>query len=307
MYNDLFIKRNLAKYVLNKVYGVYKLFYRKNKPLTYFYTTCNVLINFYFFKRIFIPQVEFILTTNCTLKCKNCSNYIPYIKKDKNFVLNFLDFKKYLNNLLKNVHRLNSLIIVGGEPLLNPDFDEILKYALSTKKVEKVYIYTNGTILFSDKQLFLLKKNKSKVCVFLSNYTANKELKNILKIDGIIEQLKRNKIQYVFNEKMVWIKQEEIISYDRTEDLNKNICKKCGVPSVSIVKNKMHYCPKAATAEINNIINYKETDYIDLNNVVTKNEILNFYSKDNFSVCGYCSGPDSIKYLIKPAEQLKDI
>ena len=303
---DLFIKRNLKKYVENHLFGVYSLLSAKKYDIRFYFKSFEVLFLFYFFKKIYIPQVEFLITTKCTLKCEQCSNYIPYISKKNNFEIDINNFKKHIDNLIKNVFKLNSLILVGGEPLLHPKFLEILEYSVSKNKIEKIYIFTNCTILFSEEQLSFISANKKKIHIYLSNYSRNKSLNNILKVDEIRQQLDKSCISYTFNEKLIWVKQEKIENRNRNEDENKEICSGCGVPSVSAINGKLHYCPKATAAELLNFVEYNKSDYIDLNFEVNKDQIIDFYSNDNFTICKYCSGSNVLQTLVKPAKQIKD-
>ncbi len=89
----------------------------------------------------------------CNLKCKNC--YIqknPYKNED-----DFISLDKIKQTLLfvKNKKiKLNSIYLTGGEPLLHPDFNQILRMCL---KVSNTTILTNGTMI-NDKKARFLKK-----------------------------------------------------------------------------------------------------------------------------------------------------
>lgn len=298
---EIFARRNLHRYVINKLCGIYRIIKEKPPYFLYYLLLFKVFIDFYYLKRIYIPQIEFIVTSDCTLNCKDCCNYIPYILERIN--LSVVNFEFYLNNLLQQVYKLNSLIFSGGEPLLNEDLVPMLKVAFENKKIEKVYIYTNGTILFSNNLLEMLKKNRKRTHIFLSNYTLNKELESKLKVNDILKQLKTNKINYTFNEKQLWIKQDEIKHYKRSFGENISIFNKCKVSSVSCVLGEVFICPKAASSKARNIIEFEQDDYLNLKEPVSKEEIISFYSKEDWRICEFCKGPDAIKHFIKPALQ----
>jgi sulfatase maturation enzyme AslB (radical SAM superfamily) len=87
----------------------------------------------------------------CNLQCKYC--YIeknPY--KNEDDFLNIEKIKQTLS-LIKNI-RLNSIYLTGGEPLLHPDFNHILRMCL---KFSNVTILTNGTMINDKKARFLRK------------------------------------------------------------------------------------------------------------------------------------------------------
>jgi MoaA/NifB/PqqE/SkfB family radical SAM enzyme len=90
------------------------------------------------------PSITLEFSGFCDLKCKYCNNH--YKKRIKGF----LD-KSILDKLINNYGRrkINTVIVGGGEPTLNPSFEE-LSYKLA--KVSKyLCITTNGQ--WSDTQL----------------------------------------------------------------------------------------------------------------------------------------------------------
>ena len=87
----------------------------------------------------------------CNLKCKFC--YIeknPY-KNEEDFIS--IDKIKEALISLKG-KKLNSIYLTGGEPLLHPNFNQILKMCL---KISNTTILTNGTMINDKKARFLRK------------------------------------------------------------------------------------------------------------------------------------------------------
>lgn len=88
---------------------------------------------------------------NCNLKCKHCYiNFEPY-KKIKDFIS--IDVVKQSMTELKNCN-IKMIYLTGGEPLLHPDFNAILRFCLKHKPVT---IFSNG-ININDKKARFLKK-----------------------------------------------------------------------------------------------------------------------------------------------------
>lgn len=106
------------------------------------------------------PKVEFenldnfyieLTNQNCNLKCKHCYiNFEPY-KKIKDFIP--LDTIKQALNDIKPLN-VKMIYLTGGEPLLHPDFNTILRTCL---KHYPVTIFSNG-ININDKKARFLKK-----------------------------------------------------------------------------------------------------------------------------------------------------
>ena len=106
------------------------------------------------------PQVELKELNNlffelcykaCNLKCKHC--YIeknPY-KQEKDFI----PLDKIKNALLQTRgENLSSIYLTGGEPLMHPDFNTILRMCL---KFSNVTVMTNGVMINDKKARFLRK------------------------------------------------------------------------------------------------------------------------------------------------------
>ena len=54
----------------------------------------------------------------------------------------------------------------------------------------------------------------------------------------------------------------------------------------------MHVCPRAGTFELKKIYTPSKEDFVDLNNnnpKLLKKKLMEFYSKDSFSACNYCT------------------
>lgn len=299
-------RRNIRKYVLNRLCGVHRLL--KRKPPIFQYIILYVWLTFQFImlKKIYIPQVEIVITTRCNLRCKDCSNYIPSIENEYQFDISFDEYKQNLDNLLINAKKLNSVLLIGGEPLLNKEIIKILDYTAQNKKVESVYIITNGTILLSDELIKTLEKYRKKTYVWLSNYTSNTDLVKRLKTNEILQQLTENKINYIFFKKNKWVKPSPIKCYNRTREELTSVFTNCGNPAVSAAKGEVHICPRAATFRIRDLIQFSNNDFINMNRPVSKKDIISFYSKNDFEICNYCRGLSNNPELITPAIQIKE-
>ena len=97
-----------------------------------------------FIRNIFSPNIKWI----CNLKCQYC-----YIKNDnKNVFLETDKIKQSLNSIKNN--ELLSIYLTGGEPMMHPDFNQILRMCL---KVTNTTVMTNG-IMINDKKARFLRK-----------------------------------------------------------------------------------------------------------------------------------------------------
>jgi len=133
----------------------------------------------------------FAINNVCNNRCETCS-----IWKEKPKIVKFEDAKRVLDKLYENNFRV--LQLTGGEPLLNPDFFKIVKYAKKLNFI--VFAPTNGTLI-NERIADKLKESKiDQISISLHHYRPEifekiSNHKNILKkVTKAIDILKRKKI-----------------------------------------------------------------------------------------------------------------
>lgn len=63
-------------------------------------------------KKVTIPYMDFSITTKCTLQCKYCTQWQPYIKNKRNFSLDEIDI--WLKKMYDNIDECIFVTILGG-------------------------------------------------------------------------------------------------------------------------------------------------------------------------------------------------
>ncbi|MFA6988528.1 MAG: radical SAM protein [Candidatus Gastranaerophilaceae bacterium] len=86
---------------------------------------------------------------SCNLKCRHCYLGCAPNNKKKNF-LQSDKVRKYLEE--NNNNDLKSIYLTGGEPMVHPDFNNIVRLCL---KKANVTVLTNGTLINDKKARFL--------------------------------------------------------------------------------------------------------------------------------------------------------
>lgn len=265
--------------------------------------------NFYNKKQINIGKLDYDLTTRCTLTCKYCSNLMPLFaqkvkeKKIKHIETTFEQFKTVMDNLTSVINKIGVLQLIGGEPLLCSNLAEILEYCGKNSAIHSIKIITNGTLIPKDKLIDVIKEYNNKIYFYISNYSANPELQSVVKYEKLFELLKKHNIKYQTMKDLRWNVDLPLEYKNYSEEKLKYIFKNCVMSScLSILNNKLHICAKSASAHELGLVTV--TDYVDLLDVENlKNNLINFYSKDLFDICHYCSLSNE---SIMPAEQLKE-
>ncbi|WP_026488634.1 radical SAM protein [Butyrivibrio sp. XBB1001] len=251
-----------------------------------------------------LPRVVVSVGNYCTLRCKECSQLIPYARE------HYYEEKEVLaqniNNFLSDIDMCVCVDIVGGEPLLYSDLTFILDILISSDKVAMIEITTNGTIFPSDELLnFVSNKGQSKVLFKFSDYG------RIAKRDEIIAVLEENKIKYEKISMPIWYgfgnsdvknnnRSEKELSYQYYMCMDNVACK-------MIAKGKIYTCGRASGLEDYGLLTKKNDDWLDLNKPLDYTTIRNFYCDKRYSsICNFCGdySTDNMK-IVSVAEQLE--
>lgn len=255
--------------------------------------------------KISIPHLDVHITTHCNIACRDCSHYIPYYKKEDHYIMSLEEYKGYIDSILKNVDRIYYILLLGGEPFLHRKLLEFVDYSCLQKKIQNVYIVTNGTLLLSENVTVELTKYKN-LCIIISNYAVNKEI--AVKQQELINILQKNRIKYIVDDNFKWYRQPEINLENKVTDpiVLKNNFYKCDFKNhVILGKGKIYPCAQAKYIETL-AYDMPKDSYIDLNkDTLKKDDFINFYKKDCFKVCECC---DMTHYgeVLFPAIQIKN-
>lgn len=104
-----------------------------------------------------IERIEYSIIDQCNLNCAYCCHYAPVAEKYFVNEEQFYNDVKRLSNLTGKGEKLGTLGILGGEPLLHPNFIELCIYARNLLPYSRIRVTTNG--------LLLNKLNKRDLCI----------------------------------------------------------------------------------------------------------------------------------------------
>ncbi len=246
-----------------------------------------------------IYKLSVIITEKCSLNCKYCTEYMPYISD----VAKHGDIsicQKAILKLLEAIGKIESLTIIGGEVFTHPHWDRIVVWAIEEKRIEKVKILTNSTIIPAYKEIL---KNE-RVQLVLDDY-GNKSRK----LRDLIEWAENENIDYTVFRHDRWFNvfESDYISETESELSNKyNLCHLKGCWNISD-----GYLYKCTTSYykmkymLSKEIGIK-TDFIDLINLdisQIKELIFKISNKKYLEACKYCVGTSSDN-IVGIAEQI---
>lgn len=252
----------------------------------------------------FVSNMLMDITSYCNLKCKHCAAKIPYFESHSHKT--FGEFKERIDLCGTFFDAINTFTLSGGEPLLNPDLYEMLRYAGSKEFIKQVTVVSNGTLLPKEEELDTL--NKEKVKFVFSNYGP---ISN--KISENFALLRKHRIAHQSIDNEHWFEVSHEI-YDRKESKaeSKEKLKNCTMNVCASISASGHFyrCSVTDNAYQKKAIPPEQLDWVDLNTETRtipeiKKELHDYLAQDYLSICGYCAGrgADSVK-IIPVAEQL---
>lgn len=141
--------------------------------------------------RHYIHNELLVIITNyaCTLKCKDCANFIYQIPPEIN--KQFVEPGQLKEDLdkLSTVLRTNRIQIQGGEATLHKELDKIIDIVKASGISENIQLVTNASQPLDNDLVAALKRNNANVRI--SNYEAKKQ--NIFQWESV---LRFNSIDY---------------------------------------------------------------------------------------------------------------
>jgi len=252
---------------------------------------------------LIIRGMDLMVTEACTMKCKDCSNLMPYYLKPKNEDPEVL--LKAFEVLSKCVDRFLEVRLLGGEPFMNKRIHEIVNKLVTYPHVEKIAIFTNATIIPKDENLSCLKHPK----VFLDITHYGVLSKNH---DPLVRVLDETGINYTTHSPHTWTDSAKIEYREKSEKQLKDMFERCCVNDVlTLLHGKLYRCPFSANAMNLNAIPQVSDDFIDLavedlDLDRTRAQVRYLYTGRSYiSACSFCNGRDYTVATVEPGVQTK--
>lgn len=242
-------------------------------------------------EKLYIRSIDLIVTEKCSLKCKDCSNLMQYYDSPVN--IEGGELLSDLEDICSVADEINEIRIIGGEPLMNKNFHHVVAAAAAYENVNKVVIYTNGTICPPDEKLVMMANPK--IFVFLTTYG---ELSR--NADSLEGGLKRHNILYNRQPAYGWTDCASVEAHDRKADeLAETFRYCCAKHFTTLTGGKIFRCPFSANVERLHALPDSPDDYVDIRGVSrNSNRIPSIKSslrlflreKSYINACNYCNG-----------------
>ena len=267
-------------------------------------------------EKIYLIHSTLIVTFRCTLKCKHCLMYAPFVKQPKDFTTE--ELCRTIEMYFKLVDHCHIFNVQGGEPLMHkglPDvLDKLLEYRSQT---DKVLVTTNGTLLPSNELLECLIRHKEHIQVNISNY--GKDLSK--RVDDITELLDNNGIKHhqfkYYGDDMHyggWLDFTDHTYKNMTEAEIIEQCKECGCRTESqfcMRPGEMFCCGRNMRRVDLGIIPKDKKAYVDMfdeRSIEEKRQnVIDIINAPYTPACAYCYGKRKERTHQPPAVQLTNL
>ncbi|WP_165078572.1 MULTISPECIES: radical SAM protein [unclassified Desulfovibrio] len=261
--------------------------------------------NFYIRRQINLPQLQFAVTTRCTLRCKNCNAYSPRFGHGTPHVeLAPEDFARDLRALEGAVNSVRRFMLLGGEPLAYGRFAEILALAAASPLFRVVEVVTNGTLPPSEAVLRVAAAHRDKIYFHVSNYAVNPALLPRLRHEELFACLKERAIPHQMARDVAWSAEPPMSPTAADPEPTRKNFGLCWMKRTLEAKNgRIAVCPKASSAyELGMVPAAAPGEVVDLRGPSDVwEQFAEFYSRPYFEVCRHCVRPEGD---VMPAEQL---
>ena len=261
-------------------------------------------------KKVCLMEVHSTVTSRCTLKCKHCNMFMPYYKEHVGYTAK--DILEDLELLFRHVDYIVAYRILGGEPLINNELEDMIKQIGDRygDRIGNIGIITNGTLLTDEKLIETSKKYNVKFD--FSDYTDVVDYKK--RFDESVKIVSDAGLRYSVNRSLRWCDfgfpvNNRMYDFDKVREHMLS----CGPIFHGLNDGKYYYCHVSWSADKAKLLKNVPDDYVDLRTLDdddrAKEAILE-HSNGNMAkgfvklckICGGC-GNDNTEF-VKAAEQM---
>ena len=126
-----------------------------------------------------IEYLEHHIVDHCNLNCGGCSHFSPLADEWYENIDDFIyDFQALAN---KTDNYVPVIRLMGGEPLLHPQYDDFLHVARTLFPNSNIQIVTNGLLLQKEHDKLVKVCNERDIQICTSNYGLKLDLNKLLK------------------------------------------------------------------------------------------------------------------------------
>jgi organic radical activating enzyme len=235
-------------------------------------------------------NLTFMITTNCSLKCKYCCAYMNSYSPEKRQFFSYEQICEDIDRIFDTVDSVGSITIQGGEPFLHPDIDKIVEKLLSKKNFGIVSIATNGIFHIKEEKLAVFRDNRLNVA-FSGYYDAlSDDLLDLYYKN--IEMMKQNEIPHTVGVRMPeWTIPPTLWNRHFSEEVMRQKKENCKIPTrcMQVMNGRLYPCLYSVSLHGIGVADYP-CDYVELATEDLKGHIVDFMNRPYYNSCGHCGG-----------------
>ncbi|WP_286239994.1 radical SAM protein [Neptuniibacter halophilus] len=255
--------------------------------------------------KLFLRSVDIVITEKCSMRCKDCSNLMQYYESPENYSLE--ELVNSLETFFSAVDQVNEFRVIGGEPFMNKEIGQVIEWLSQQEKVNKLVIYTNGTIVPKGKNLSSLQNEK--VLMMITDYDALSR-----NHERLVTTLQENHIAYHTDKAQNWTDCASIEPRHRNAEQQKEVFKNCCAKCLfTIMDGKFYRCPFSAHVDKLGATPLYPDDYIalrpspDQQGSQLREALAQFINeKESLLSCNYCAGRFLSDEKITPGIQVSE-
>lgn len=247
-----------------------------------------------------LPFVESMITERCSLRCLNCANLMQYYTRPQH--RSFDDVCAEIDAICDAADAIGELRLIGGEPLLHPDFHRIAVHAAAKPNVEWVNILTNGTLLLRDEQWDSLPRDK--VFFTITDYG---ELSG--KKERLLDAMRHHGVHGWMQHHSTWTRCYFPGRRNLSEETKREHYLECySAVCLTLLDKRLYHCEYSANAHHLRAMEAHATDSIPLFPAeALRLRLADFvYGTTTLESCDYCLGIGRDGEKVPPAEQCSE-
>ena len=245
-------------------------------------------------QRLTLEQFHFEINIvkHCNLNCRGCNHFSPLASNDLMPVHVIEKDVRRLGELFN--HTATRIFLLGGEPLLHPEIEEIMKIGRVHFPNTEIFIVTNGLLLSKMSEDFWKCCKENGIIISPTRYPIN------IDYDELGELSKSHGVQYSifggtdFYARKLWFEPMDIHG---TRDINDEF-KQCRQANkcITLENGKLYTCIvppniKSFNSYFGCNLEVSEEDGIDIYRAKSYEEILEFFTHP-IPFCKYCDWED---------------
>ena len=247
----------------------------------------------------------YIVSQTCTLKCKHCCEQVALLN-DKGFTP-VEELVKDVKKLAESTKWLIFVELIGGEPFLHPNIEELITELLKIENIGYIKSFTNATVVPSDELCEIMKNPR--FMLHMSNYEnilSGKLLENIHKTR---EKLKEKGVNYLFTPNFEWLDFTgyELNPNQTDEQSLKKAFNDCFISNCNrVYKGVLYRCPHQYSGIQLGKLKKLPIECIDIHTMDKEElsaKLQEFAQLDYIDACKYCKLPYDAK-PVPAGEQL---